>query len=277
MSNKRYSNKGVNAAARAQATATLEQEARRESLIVCIVAAAVVIVAVILALVLGGVDKGSEGGETTAATTTATTTTTTTNNEKANVDMAAVKAEIDSKEAADFVETAETTEYVKLTIKHFGDVVIRLRPDVAPITVENFQKLVGEKFYDGLTFHRIYKGFMIQGGDPKGDGTGGSGKTIKGEFRINGVQNDLSHITGVISMARRASPYDSATSQFFICNADASGKLDGSYAAFGYVVAGLDVVLTVSEVEVTAKVPGGEQSLPVEPVYIEKVCFVNPK
>lgn len=278
MSNKRYSNKGVNAAAQAQAAAAAEQEGKRQSLIVCIVAAAVVIVAVILALVLGGVDKGSEGGGTTAATTTATTTTTTTNNEKANVDMAAVKAEINSKEAADFVETTETTEYVKLTVKHYGDVVIRLRSDVAPITVANFQKLVGEKFYDGLTFHRVMKGFMIQGGDPKGDGTGGSGTTIKGEFKINGVQNDLSHITGVISMARRSSPYDSATSQFFICNDDSAARnLDGSYAAFGYVVAGLDVVLTVSEVEVTAKVPGGEQSLPVEPVYIEKVCFVNPK
>ncbi|MBR6782818.1 MAG: peptidylprolyl isomerase [Clostridia bacterium] len=191
--------------------------------------------------------------------------------------MTAIKAEIDSKEAADFVETTEVTEYVKLTVKHYGDVVIRLRSDIAPITVANFQKLVGEKFYDGLTFHRIYKGFMIQGGDPKGDGTGGSGTTIKGEFKINGVQNDLSHITGVISMARRSTPYDSATSQFFICNADASGNLYGKYAGFGYVVAGLDVVLTVSEVEVTAKVPGGEQSLPVEPVYIEKICFVNPK
>ena len=276
MSNKRYSNKGVNAAAQAQAAAAAEQEGKRQSLIVCIVAAAVVLLAVILALVLGGMDKGSDSGETTAATTTASATTT--DSTKANVDMTAVKAEINSKEAADFVETTETTEYVKLTIKHFGDVVIRLRPDVAPITVANFQKLVGEKFYDGLTFHRIMKGFMIQGGDPKGDGTGGSGTTIKGEFRINGVQNDLSHIAGVISMARRSTPYDSATSQFFICNDDSAARsLDGSYAAFGYVVAGLDVVLTVSDVEVAAKVSGGEQSSPVEPVYIEKVCFVNPK
>ena len=275
MSNKRYSNKGVNAAAQAQAAAAAEQEGKRQSLIVCVVAVAVVLLAVILALVLGGMDKGSDSGETTAATTTAATTTDST---KANVDMTAVKAEIDSKNVSDFVETAETTEYVKLTVKHYGDVVIRLRSDVAPITVANFQKLVGEKFYDGLTFHRIMKGFMIQGGDPKGDGTGGSGKTIKGEFRINGVQNDLSHIAGVISMARRATPYDSATSQFFICNDDSAARsLDGSYAAFGYVVAGLDVVLTVSEVEVAAKVSGGEQSSPVEPVYIEKVCFVNPK
>ena len=194
------------------------------------------------------------------------------------VDMTAIKAEIDSKKVSDFKETTKTTEYVKLTIKDYGDVVIRLRSDVAPITVKNFQDLVKDGFYDGLTFHRIMKGFMIQGGDPKGDGTGGSGKTIKGEFRINGVQNDLSHIAGVISMARRSTPYDSATSQFFICNDDSAARsLDGKYAAFGYVVAGLDVVLTVSEVEVAAKVSGGEQSSPVEPVYIEKVCFVNPK
>ena len=118
-------------------------------------------------------------------------------------DMAAILDEIDSMEVADFTETAEVTEYVKLTVQGFDDVVIRLRSDIAPITVENFQKLVGEGFYNGLTFHRIIKDFMIQGGDPKGDGTGGSGTTIKGEFKINGIQNDLSHVAGVISMARR--------------------------------------------------------------------------
>ena len=277
MSNKRYSNKGVNAAARAQANAAAEQESKRQTLIVCAVAAAVVLVAIVLALVLGGVDKNNTTDGTTAATTTTTTSSSeTTDSADKNADMAAIKAEINSKAVADFVETTETTEYVKLTIKHYGDVIIRLRPDIAPITVANFQKLVGDGFYNGLTFHRIYKGFMMQGGDPKGDGTGGSSTTIKGEFKINGVQNDLSHITGVISMARRSLPYDSATSQFFICNADASSRLDGSYAAFGYVVAGLDVVLTVSEVEVTANA-SGENSKPVETVTIEKICFVAPK
>ena len=275
MSNKRYSNKGVNAAARAEATAAAEQQSKRQSLIVCAVAAAVVLVAIVLALVLGGVDKNTTTDTTTTTAATTTAATTTASGEK-NIDMAAVKAEIDSKTAADFVETTETTDYVKLTIKHYGDVIIRLRPDVAPITVANFQKLVGDGFYNGLTFHRIYKGFMMQGGDPLGTGLGGSGTTIKGEFKINGVQNDLSHITGVISMARRSTPYDSATSQFFICNADASSRLDGSYAAFGYVVAGLDVVLTVSDVEVTANA-SGENSKPVDTVYIEKICFVTPK
>ena len=273
MSNKRYSNKGVNSAAKAQATAVAAQESKRQTMAVCLVAAAVVILALVLALALGGIDKTSDGSgsTTTTATTTAGQTTSTV---EPNADMTAIKAEIDSMEVADFTETIKTTEYVKLTIKHYGDVVIRLRSDIAPITVANFQKLVGEGFYNGLTFHRIYKGFMMQGGDPKGDGTGGSGTSIKGEFKINGVQNDLSHITGVISMARRSTPYDSATSQFFICNADASKSLDGSYAAFGYVVAGLDVVLTVSEVEVKANA-SGENSLPLEPVVIEKICFVT--
>ena len=275
MSNKRYSNKGVNSAAKAQANAAAAQESKRQTMIVCFVAAAVVILALVLALALGGVDapSGSNSSSTTASQTNSSQTTATV---EPNADMTAIKSEIDSMEVADFTETIKTTEYVKLTIKHYGDVVIRLRPDIAPITVANFQSLVAKGFYNGLTFHRIYKGFMIQGGDPKGDGTGGSGTSIKGEFKINGVQNDLSHITGVISMARRSTPYDSATSQFFICNADASASLDGKYAGFGYVVAGLDVVLTVSEVEVKASA-SGENSVPVEPVVIEKICFVTKK
>ena len=276
MSNKRYSNKGVNSAAKAQATAAAAQESKRQTLIVCLVAVAVVLVAIILALVLGGVDKNTttDGKETNPTTTAPSTSASTTDPGKLNADMTAIKAEIDSMEVVDFTETTETTEYVKLTIKHYGDVVIRLRSDIAPITVANFQSLVAKGFYNGLTFHRIMQGFMIQGGDPKGDGTGGSDTTIKGEFKINGVQNDLSHVAGVISMARKSMPYDSATSQFFICNADASASLDGKYAGFGYVVAGLDVVLTVSEVEVKASA-SGENSVPVEPVVIEKICFVK--
>ena len=276
MSNKRYSNKGVNSAAKAQATAAAAQESKRQTLIVCLVAVAVVLVAIILALVLGGVDKNTttDGKETNPTTTAPSTSASTTDPGKLNADMTAIKAEIDSMEVVDFTETTETTEYVKLTIKHYGDVVIRLRSDIAPITVANFQSLVAKGFYNGLSFHRIMQGFMIQGGDPKGDGTGGSDTTIKGEFKINGVQNDLSHIAGVISMARKSMPYDSATSQFFICNADASASLDGKYAGFGYVVAGLDVVLTVSEVEVKASA-SGENSVPVEPVVIEKICFVK--
>ena len=273
MSNKRYSNKGVNSAAKAQAKEVAARESKRQTLIVCAVAVAVILLAIVLAVALGGSDATVGGGKDTTAGTTQTTTPSTSAPSTSTVDMSAVKAEIDSMEVADFTETTQTSEYVKITIKNFGDVVIRLRSDIAPITVANFQKLVGEGFYNGLTFHRIMQGFMIQGGDPKGDGTGGSGTTIKGEFKINGIQNDLSHVAGVISMARRNTPYDSATSQFFICNADASASLDGKYAGFGYVVAGLDVVLTVSEVEVQSN--GSENSKPVEPVVIEKICFVT--
>ncbi len=178
-------------------------------------------------------------------------------------------------ETKDYKETTQVTEYVKITVKDHGDIVVKLRPDVAPITVANFQKLVGEKFYDGLTFHRVRSGFMIQGGDPDGDGTGGSPDKIKGEFSANGVQNDLSHKRGVISMAR-SNAMDSASSQFFICHDDASSSLDGKYAAFGEVVDGMVVVDTVAAVEVTYNARG-EKSVPVEKVIIEKACFVEKK
>ena len=124
--------------------------------------------------------------------------------------------------------------------------VITLYPDVAPITCENFEKLVKDGFYDGLKFHRVVEDFMAQGGDPKGDGTGGSTDTIKGEFSQNGVENTLSHTRGVVSMARSNDP-DSASSQFFICYGDES-FLDGQYAAFGKVVAGMEVVDKIASV-----------------------------
>ena len=125
--------------------------------------------------------------------------------------------------------------------------VITLYPDVAPITCENFEKLVKDGFYDGLKFHRVVEDFMAQGGDPKGDGTGGSTDTIKGEFSQNGVENTLSHTRGVVSMARSNDP-DSASSQFFICYGDES-FLDGQYAAFGKVTEGMDVVDEIASVQ----------------------------
>ena len=122
-----------------------------------------------------------------------------------------------------------------------GDLIkAELYPEIAPNTVNNFISLVQSGFYNGLTFHRIIAGFMMQGGDPNGNGTGGSENTIKGEFSANGVENPLSHIRGAISMARSQNP-DSASSQFFICHAD-STFLDGQYACFGYVTKGMDVV-----------------------------------
>lgn len=188
------------------------------------------------------------------------------------VDMNAVKAAINSRQVSDFTDADKPTNYVKLTVEGYGEIVIRLCPETAPITVDNFKTLVGRSFYDGLTFHRIYPGFMIQGGDPDGNGGGGSGTNIKGEFSSNGVQNDLSHVRGVISMAR-ATPPDTASSQFFICHDDAQGSLDGRYAAFGYVIAGLETVDAICEVELEYN-DAGELSSPVTPVVIESARFV---
>lgn len=138
-----------------------------------------------------------------------------------------------------------------------------LYEDIAPITVENFEKLAKDGFYDGLTFHRVIPGFMIQGGCPKGNGTGGPGYTIKGEFNSNGVKNDLKHTTGVLSMARTMVP-DSAGSQFFVMVADAP-HLDGEYAAFGKITEGIEVALDI------ANVPRGRMDDPIEPVVIKTV------
>ena len=137
-------------------------------------------------------------------------------------------------------ETFQTLRHAEITIRDYGTVKLELDAGTAPITVENFVKLAQKGFYDGLTFHRIIDGFMIQGGDPAGNGTGGSGETIKGEFAQNGVSNPISHVKGVISMARAQNP-DSASSQFFIVVAD-SRYLDGSYAAFGRVTEGMEIV-----------------------------------
>lgn len=127
-----------------------------------------------------------------------------------------------------------------IDIADYGTITLELDGDSAPLTVANFVKLAKDGFYDGLTFHRIMDGFMMQGGDPKGNGTGGSDETIPGEFRANSIDNPISHTRGTISMARASDP-DSASSQFFLCQAD-STFLDGNYAAFGHVTEGMDVV-----------------------------------
>lgn len=137
------------------------------------------------------------------------------------------------------------THHAEIEVKDYGTIDVELDADTAPITVTNFVKLAQEGFYDGLTFHRIMDGFMIQGGDPNGDGTGGSKENIKGEFSNNGVDNDISHTRGTISMARASDP-DSASSQFFIVQAD-STFLDGDYAGFGHVTEGIDIVDKICE------------------------------
>lgn len=129
---------------------------------------------------------------------------------------------------------------IEISVKDYGKMQFELDPSQAPITVENFLKLVKEGFYDGLTFHRIISGFMIQGGDPLGTGYGGSDKTIKGEFASNGVNNTIKHERGVISMARSMDP-NSASSQFFIMH-QTNDHLDGDYAAFGHILSGIEIV-----------------------------------
>jgi len=150
-----------------------------------------------------------------------------------------------------------------ITMENGGEIELELYPDIAPITVENFVSLAEEGFYDGLIFHRVIAGFMIQGGDPQGIGIGGSGKNIKGEFAANGFNNTLSHTRGVISMARSQN-FNSASSQFFIMHKD-SPHLDGKYAGFGMVIEGIEVVDKI------ASVPTGYMDKPVEPVTIRSI------
>ena len=130
--------------------------------------------------------------------------------------------------------------HVAIEVNNYGTIEVELDADTAPITVTNFINLANSGFYNGLTFHRVIDGFMIQGGDPNGDGTGGSSEKIKGEFKSNGVQNNISHVRGTISMAR-SSANNSASSQFFIMQKDTT-SLDGQYAAFGTVTSGMDII-----------------------------------
>ena len=156
---------------------------------------------------------------------------------------------------------------VVIEMENGARIEIELYPDAAPKTVENFEKLVSEGFYDGLTFHRIIPGFMIQGGDPLGNGMGGSDKKIKGEFAANGHNNPIKHTRGVISMARAYDP-NSASSQFFIMHADAP-YLDGEYAAFGKVFEGIEIVDTIAKSKTGSY--GYYQDVPKEAVIIEKM------
>ena len=155
---------------------------------------------------------------------------------------------------------------VQIEMENGGIIKIELYPEHAPITVANFEKLVKEGFYNGLIFHRVIEGFMIQGGDPTGTGMGGAPEQIKGEFRSNGVNNALKHSRGVISMARSSNP-DSASSQFFICHEDAP-HLDGQYAAFGKVVEGMEVVDEIAEV------PTDFRDRPVRRVAMKEVKII---
>ncbi len=187
---------------------------------------------------------------------------------------APVHADLDftAVDPAAVTETESVTNYVRISVADYGDIIIRLYPEVAPKTVENFQSLVADGFYDGIIFHRVVKNFVIQAGDPDGDGqSNGDEKNIKGEFRANGFENNLKHIRGVISMARSPISYDSASTQFYIChksNANTS-NLNGKYAGFGYVVSGIEVVDAIASVATNA------DEKPLRDVVIERACFVN--
>jgi len=155
---------------------------------------------------------------------------------------------------------------IEIKVADFGVMKLELYPEKAPATVKNFVKLADDKFYDGLTFHRIIKNFMIQGGDPQGTGMGGSDDKIVGEFLVNGFNNDFKHDRGVISMARSQNP-DSASSQFFICHKDVP-HLDGSYAAFGKVFEGIEIVDKIVEVETNS------MDKPINKVEIEYIKVI---
>ena len=163
------------------------------------------------------------------------------------------------------------THTAMMTIKDFGDVKLELYGDIAPVTVANFVKLINNGFYNGLTFHRAIEGYMIQGGDPNGDGTGNTATRIYGEFKNNGFENKLSHKKGVISMAR-SRDYNSATCQFFIMVGDET-RLDGDYAAFGKVIEGMDIIESVMT-SIKTNDPNGLISPEKQPI-IEKIEMVE--
>ena len=168
-------------------------------------------------------------------------------------------------------ELLSGTHHAEIQVKDYGTITVELDADTAPITVTNFVNLAKDGFYDNLTFHRIMDGFMIQGGDPNGDGTGGADQTIKGEFSSNGVENEISHTRGLISMARAQDP-DSASSQFFIVQED-SDYLDGNYAAFGHVTSGMEIVDQICK-DVPVEDDNGTVKAENQPV-IEKITITD--
>jgi peptidyl-prolyl cis-trans isomerase B (cyclophilin B) len=220
-----------------------------------------VIIGIILILIIISIVAGVRIFKKNSKIEENTTETTINENQEANKE--------DEKEEKEVYLTGKHN--VEIKIKDYGTIALELDADTAPITVTNFIKLANEGFYDGLTFHRIISGFMIQGGDPQGNGTGGSEKTIKGEFSSNGVENSISHTRGVISMARSSLP-NSASSQFFIVHED-STFLDGQYAAFGHVTSGIEIVDKICE-NTPVTDSNGTVSKVNQPV-IEKITVVD--
>lgn len=264
---KNYENAGGN-------SSVPQKKISKNTLIIIISAVILVIAAVVAAIVIsnGKTDEDSDSKKDKNVSKTEFVTT---------VDTSMVTTIPFNEEILDKIENEENEStqnnahyFVKFTMENGESFVVGLYPEYAPKTVENFLKLVNSGFYNGLTFHRVIEDFMAQGGDPKGDGTGGSSKTIYGEFAANGfTQNTLSHERGVISMARSAYP-DSASSQFFICYASAP-HLDGSYAAFGKVVEGMNVVDSFLDVERAYVSSDRTFSKPIEPIVIKTATQIE--
>lgn len=179
-----------------------------------------------------------------------------------------IQSLIGSKNADDF-EAAESGDYAIIDVAGYGKMVVCLREDIAPITVENFKKLASQGYYDGLIFHRVVKGFIVEGGEQNADGVMSETDMIEGEFKSNGFDNNLSHVRGVLSMSRTNIP-DSAESKFFIVCKDAT-HLDGEYAAFGYIVAGMDVLDKIQSAEV------GSGDRPISDVVINSIKLAKLK
>lgn len=217
-----------------------------------------IIVVLVLALIIGVVAVTSNNKENAKGNVQNVTENKQNNNQ-----------ENDNKEENNMYSTGK--HHAEMIVKDYGTIELELDADIAPITVANFAKLVNEGFYNGLTFHRIISGFMIQGGDPLGNGTGGSKDNIKGEFLANGVNNTISHKRGVISMAR-SSAYNSASSQFFIVHEN-STFLDGQYAGFGYVTSGMEIVDKICE-DISVEDNNGTVLKENQPV-IEKISMID--
>ena len=252
-----------------------EEKRRRENRLMWEIAIGVLAFILILAVVALAISIASKKDEADETETTAQLTDNPNAPKMDELDFSQV--ELDA-----FTNVETETNYVRLNVTYTdgdgfvrtGDIVVRLFPEVAPKTVENFKTLVASDFYDGLTFHRVYSGFMIQGGDPEGNGTGDSGRTLQGEFTANGFTNNLKHVRGVLSMARGGYSYDSASCQFFIMHAD-NAQLDGAYASFGYVVYGMDTVDGIASTKVVkASATATETTSPVNPVTINYATFV---
>ena len=245
--------KSIDYAAARRAAEEKARKKRKKNIIIAIVCVAAIAVAVVAGIIIRNI-KDNERRKADFPRIE-------------NVSVENAQNVVDLLEDRDFVEADEETDYIIIDVKNYGKIVCELREDIAPITVKNFKKLVSEKFYDGLIFHRVIEDFMIQGGGYTEAGKEKDAAAIKGEFASNGVKNDLKHYRGVLSMAR-TSVKDSASSQFFIMH-KTSPHLDSEYASFGYVLAGMEVVDKIAAVRTNSS------DAPINDVVIESVRFAK--